>query len=178
LVPPPDSEDVFQTNSPKAEGLTAIEAWVIACIIFVFGALGEYTVILLKIKIKKLAPKRSSRRPRTRPAAARSLGANGGGTGSGNADRGLRANHAATSTTATSPPAPRPFGGRPAPPPPPHLTFPALPLRRDNYGRTDLVFLVVFPILFLIFNLFYWISLYWWRWDDAPGDAMHYYDGT
>ena len=36
------------------KGLTAIEAWVIACIIFVFGALGEYTVILLKIKLKKI----------------------------------------------------------------------------------------------------------------------------
>ena len=50
--------NTIQTNSPKAEGLTAIEAWVIACIIFVFGALGEYTVILLKIKLKKIAPKK------------------------------------------------------------------------------------------------------------------------
>ena len=46
--------NTITTNIPKAEGLTAIEAWVIACIIFVFGALGEYTVILLKIKLKKL----------------------------------------------------------------------------------------------------------------------------
>ena len=38
----------------KAEGLTAIEGWVIACIIFVFGALLEYTVILLKLKLKKV----------------------------------------------------------------------------------------------------------------------------
>ena len=36
----------------QAEGLTAIECWVIACIIFVFGALLEYTVILLKLKIR------------------------------------------------------------------------------------------------------------------------------
>ena len=27
------------TNIPKAEGLTAIEAWVIVCVLFVFGAL-------------------------------------------------------------------------------------------------------------------------------------------
>ena len=52
--------NTIQTNSPKAEGLTAIEAWVIACIIFVFGALGEYTVILLKIKLKKLNSSRTS----------------------------------------------------------------------------------------------------------------------
>ena len=42
------------------KGLTAIEAWVIACIIFVFGALGEYTVILLKIKLKKIQRKPST----------------------------------------------------------------------------------------------------------------------
>ena len=29
------------TNTPKAEGLTAIEAWMLACILFVFGALLE-----------------------------------------------------------------------------------------------------------------------------------------
>merc|ERR1719350_2563500 len=34
------------TNTPKAEGLTAIEAWMLACILFVFGALVEYAVIL------------------------------------------------------------------------------------------------------------------------------------
>ena len=55
--------NTIQTNSPKAEGLTAIEAWVIACIIFVFGALGEYTVILLKIKLKKIQSRKSSRYP-------------------------------------------------------------------------------------------------------------------
>ena len=38
----------------QAEGLTAIECWVIACIIFVFGALLEDTVILLKLKLKKV----------------------------------------------------------------------------------------------------------------------------
>ena len=29
------------TNTPKAEGLTALEAWMLACILFVFGALIE-----------------------------------------------------------------------------------------------------------------------------------------
>ena len=38
----------------QAEGLTAIECWVIVCIIFVFGALAEYTVILLKLKLQKV----------------------------------------------------------------------------------------------------------------------------
>ena len=36
-------------NLFKAEGLTAMEAWVIACIVFVFAALMEYTGILLQV---------------------------------------------------------------------------------------------------------------------------------
>ena len=35
----------------KFLGLTAIEAWVIVCVLFVFGALAEYAGVLLKIKI-------------------------------------------------------------------------------------------------------------------------------
>ena len=45
---------ITMINYFQAEGLTAIECWVIACIIFVFGALLEYTVILLKLKLKKV----------------------------------------------------------------------------------------------------------------------------
>jgi len=33
---------VSSSNIPKAEGLTAVEAWVIVCVLFVFGALIEY----------------------------------------------------------------------------------------------------------------------------------------
>ena len=31
--------NTITTNIPKAEGLTAIEAWVMVCVLFVFGAL-------------------------------------------------------------------------------------------------------------------------------------------
>ena len=44
----------IQTNSPKADGTNAIGGWMITCIIFVFGALGEYSVILLMIKLKEV----------------------------------------------------------------------------------------------------------------------------
>merc|ERR1719419_2193117 len=33
-------------NAPKAEGLTAVETWVVSCIIHVFGVLAEYALIL------------------------------------------------------------------------------------------------------------------------------------
>ena len=39
------------TNEYKIVGLTAIEAWVIVCVLFVFGALIEYAGVLLKIKL-------------------------------------------------------------------------------------------------------------------------------
>lgn len=34
------------TNTPKAEGLTAIEAWMLSCILFVFASLIEYACLL------------------------------------------------------------------------------------------------------------------------------------
>ena len=38
--------------------------------------------------------------------------------------------------------------------------------RKDNYARTDIIFLCVFPILFLLFNFAYWGSLAVWRYQD------------
>ena len=38
--------------------------------------------------------------------------------------------------------------------------------RKDYYARTDLTFLVVFPLLFGAFNLCYWVSLFFWRADE------------
>merc|ERR1719270_2865054 len=44
--------NTITTNIPKAEGLTAIEAWGIVCVLFVFGALVEYAGILLQMKMR------------------------------------------------------------------------------------------------------------------------------
>ena len=52
---PPVQVNIFNTtttNSPKADGLNAMQSWVICCIFFVFGALFEYAIILLQMKIK------------------------------------------------------------------------------------------------------------------------------
>ena len=38
--------------------------------------------------------------------------------------------------------------------------------KKDYYARTDMTFLVIFPLLFLAFNLCYWISLFFWRVDE------------
>jgi hypothetical protein len=36
--------------SPNVEGVSAISAWLLVCILFVFGALLEYAVVLYKMK--------------------------------------------------------------------------------------------------------------------------------
>lgn len=37
-------------NAPKAEGLTAVETWVVMCILHVFCVLSEYAIILKMIQ--------------------------------------------------------------------------------------------------------------------------------
>merc|ERR1711874_522483 len=48
------------TNTPKAEGLTAIEAWMLSCILFVFGALIEYAAVLFKKQSEAIKPQRNN----------------------------------------------------------------------------------------------------------------------
>ena len=38
----------------QADGFTAIKSWVIACIVFVFGAMLEYSGILLLLKLERM----------------------------------------------------------------------------------------------------------------------------
>ena len=43
----------MSSNSPHSEsGFTAVSSWLFACIMFVFSALAEYTMILYKLKNK------------------------------------------------------------------------------------------------------------------------------
>jgi hypothetical protein len=44
---------VSNNSQPPFSGLTAIEAWMLACILFVFGALVEYAVILFRRQTSK-----------------------------------------------------------------------------------------------------------------------------
>jgi len=125
--------NTIQTNSPKAEGLTAIECWVIACIIFVFGALLEYTVILLKLKLKKMKSEQFDLDQFRKGSLTKVKGERiyNGALQNGSSRR-------------------KPRGGGVN--------------RPDRFSRTDLIFLCVFPVLFLLFNVFYWTAIYWWRW--------------
>ena len=44
----------------------------------------------------------------------------------------------------------------------------------DNYSRTDLIFLVVFPLLFVLFNLCYWSTFYIWRYGFSDDDSAEF----
>ena len=109
--------NTITTNIPKAEGLTAIEAWVIVCVLFVFGALIEYAGLLLKMKL---------------------------------------------ATTRKCPPSREPSmimnGNRPDE----KKILRSISRRRQkedmSHARLDILFLLLFPLFFLIFNLIYWLS--------------------
>jgi hypothetical protein len=48
----------------------------------------------------------------------------------------------------------------------------------DNYSRTDLIFLVVFPLLFVLFNLCYWSTFYIWRYGFSDDDSAEFVVNT
>ncbi|TRY73728.1 hypothetical protein TCAL_02532 [Tigriopus californicus] len=48
-------------NAPKAEGLTAVETWVVMCILHVFCVLSEYAIILKIIQVEKRRNERTQK---------------------------------------------------------------------------------------------------------------------
>ena len=92
---------MITANSPNVEGMTAIAAWMLVCIFFVFGALVGYAFLLWKKKKSCLKRKK----PRKECEEIKKI----------------------------------------------------RQLRKDDFrSKVDDVFLVVFPIMFLVFNLLYW----------------------
>ena len=89
--------NIITTNSLNVEGMTAITAWMLVCIFFVFGALVGYAYLLWK---KKKSPKRKNKLKKEKE------------------DKKER--------------------------------------KRNHISKIDSTFLVVFPIMFLVFNVIYW----------------------
>ena len=112
--------NIFNTvtsNSPNVEGMTAIAAWMLACILFVFGALLAYAFILWRKKksfllyflLRKGSGTRLTARLRKR--------------------------------------------GEKLPQTEPDTNK----FRQEDFSsKVDDVFLVVFPLMFLVFNFIYW----------------------
>lgn len=108
--------NTITTNIPKAEGLTAIEAWVIVCVLFVFGALIEYAGLLLKMKIA------TTRKCNSRES---SVILNGNMPDEKKILRGISRRRQQEDR---------------------------------SHARLDILFLLLFPLFFLIFNVIYWLS--------------------
>ena len=106
---------------------SAIEAWVIVCVLFVFGALIEYAGLLLKIKIG--TTRGTPRLPKKSPSVGRE----------GGAALALNGNLEDRKATLRG------------------LT--RKKQREDmSHARLDILFLLLFPLFFLIFNVIYWVS--------------------
>ena len=127
--------NTITTNIPKAEGLTAIEAWVIVCVLFVFGALIEYAGLLLKMKLA---------------TTRRSNCGGGGGGGSSNGGGGGKGCSRENSIV---------LNGNMADE---KKILRGISRRRQredmSHARLDILFLLLFPLFFLMFNLIYWLS--------------------
>lgn len=143
--------NTITTNIPKAEGLTAIEAFVIVCVLFVFGALIEYAGILLQLKVRVSVKKPQPRKINSRRASCEDqvplTNIQNPSNGTKNLDHecDVPANIATRNQEID--------------------VRRKKPKKAKNYAdeklavaRLDLMFLLVFPFFFLLFNLIYWIS--------------------
>ena len=122
----------------------------IACIIFVFGALLEYTVILLKLKLKKV-------RAGSKHQNGTFISSKGGECADLMPKNGKPIHRKKSTTqgrniTSRWSSSTKYFLGA---------------NKADRFSRTDLIFLCVFPIMFLLFNIAYWTAIYCWRWGEG-----------
>ncbi len=93
--------NIITSNSPNVEGMTAISAWMIVCIIFVFGALSVYAWLLWKKK-KSIWKRKRLRKMTDEETKSRAK------------------------------------------------------KKEEKRSKVDDIFLVAFPLLFLLFNVIYW----------------------
>jgi len=158
------------TNTPKAEGLTAIEAWMLACILFVFAALAEYAALLfhkMKLVIEpprevyEMSTSRTSQSFNTlvvpadnqkvfktvcSQSPARSCGEKCTGfselVNTSEVDRTEQSDKLAATVVPPSPVADGEMDKR----------------RKRMYAKIDRFFLILFPLMFLSFNGVYWYT--------------------
>jgi len=123
--------NTITTNIPKAEGLTAIEAFVIVCVLFVFGALMEYAGILLQMKLRFALKRKMTTKAgqRTEDSSNKQI-----------------ALHNLVSPSETKSKTVLKKNSRP------------LSEEKMRIARLDLIFLIIFPCLFVLFNVIYWAS--------------------
>lgn len=165
------------TNTPKAEGLTAIEAWMLACILFIFGALTEYAYILFcRGRFDRMEHK-SAKMPRhhviTSPGTAADYIMDDSGKLTPNTQQPQSGNNGTgeniellqlpqiTTPTPTSTHQLHPFTGPPSNKDEHQCKHKnRLNANKRKHAAIDRGFLMLFPLMFLGFNISYW-SLYY-----------------
>jgi len=134
--------NTITTNIPKAEGLTAIEAWVIGCVLFVFGALIEYAGILLQMKMRASASMIFQKKVSS-PKMINNIN-NEIPLQTVAQPNGMSARveeEIATERERDRKPPTKKAGNE-----------------KVKTARMDLMFLILFPCIFLIFNVVYWVG--------------------
>jgi len=144
----------INSNSPKAEGLTAIEIWMLACILFVFGALIVYAAILNQKLLmsddrKSAKKKRRSKNFDDSPCLAEHKPEEAVLMTFQNGNNMVKERSSSTTSL--------------------HYNEKIEKKMKPNFttwnykhSAVDRFFLVLAPILFLIFNAIYWSYFYAW----------------
>lgn len=177
------------TNTPKAEGLTAIEAWMLSCILFVFASLIEYAGLLFTkdqfetpIEVEPPANPPEQDWLETDPCSPVTPNCNNSEGGNNGVElRDLNnpniqgaqtpeeltglTEHLRRQTSKHQCIRQQSAYRLQSPKSPPRSPKEALEIARKRQARTaarvDRFFLVVFPILFLLFNCAYWLAYFY-----------------
>jgi len=145
----------INSNSPKAEGLTAIEIWMLACILFVFGALIVYAAILNQKLTTSIQKKQGKRKKRAKqldesPSPTRNTEETGlMSFHNGNTNTQIQMTEKSVSTASLKLENEK-------------KTKNQFSTWNYQHSKVDRFFLVLAPFLFLIFNTIYWCYFYLW----------------